>query len=406
MSTFIPEEKMVNNLPKLAIIVSHPIQYYAPFFRLLSVNVNLKVFYTLGDAEQYDAGFKQQVRWDLPLLEGYDYEFLSNTSAQPGSHHRNGIVNPDLIAHITNFEPRAILIYGWAYHSHLQAMKHFKGKLPVWFRGDSTLLDLQPLYRKILRKIYLRSVYKNVDHAFYVGTNNYQYFKAAGLQDRQLTFSPHAVDNERFSTDRSIEAQNLRTQLQIPSSAILILFAGKFETKKSPLLLLDAFLQLKNRNAHLLFVGNGDLEESLKFKVQSLKSEVRSANVGSGPSIVNPIHFMDFQNQTQMPVLYQACDLFCLPSGGPAETWGLAVNEAMAAGRAALVSNRVGCAVDLVYDRENGAVFNAGDVADLLEKLSILCRSKSLLQEMGKKSKEKIAQWSFENQVKAFLSAF
>ncbi|MNI79776.1 UDP-D-galactose:(glucosyl)lipopolysaccharide-1,6-D-galactosyltransferase [compost metagenome] len=117
------------------------------------------------------------------------------------------------------------------------------------------------------------------------------------------------------------------------------------------------------------------------------------------------IHFLDFQNQTAMPVVYQACDLFCLPSQGPGETWGLAVNEAMAAGKAVLVSDKVGCAADLVKPMINGAIFKSGDLADLKQKLKTLTENKTKLAQMGLASHQIIQDWSFEKQVKAIVNS-
>ena len=70
---------------------------------------------------------------------------------------------------------------------------------------------------------------------------------------------------------------------------------------------------------------------------------------------------MDFQNQSEMPKVYHSCDVLVLPSQGPGETWGLAVNEAMASGKAVLVSDKCGCYPDLVQDNINGFVFKSND---------------------------------------------
>ncbi len=51
--------------------------------------------------------------------------------------------------------------------------------------------------------------------------------------------------------------------------------------------------------------------------------------------------------------------LYYLP--GPGETWGLAVNEAMACSRAVLVSDKCGCYPDLIQDNINGFVFKSDD---------------------------------------------
>lgn len=370
-------------MKRLAIVTTHPIQYYAPVFKLLHErdNIVIKVFYTWGERalDKYDPGFDKKITWDIPLLDGYPYEWVLNTSSDPGTHHFRGIVNPELMDQIEAWEPNSVLFFGWAYHGHLKAIRYFKNKVPVLFRGDSTLLDGTSGIKEILKSIYLKWVYKHIDQAFYVGTNNKAYFKKFGLKESQLCFAPHAIDNDRFAADRRSDAIALREKFGIAENEILILFAGKLEDKKSPVLLLNAFLALKPSKTHLLFIGNGALEKDLK-------AIARGA--------VN-IHFMDFQNQQAMPAAYQAADLFCLPSKGPGETWGLAVNEAMACGKAILVSDKVGCAVDLVQENYNGAIFQNENLEDLAAKLNKLLNSKNGLHKYGENSKIIIRNWSF-----------
>lgn len=368
---------------KLAIVTTHPIQYYAPVFKLLHERgkISIMVYYTWGEKSKvkYDPGFRATVEWDIPLTEGYPFIWVENTSADPGTHHYRGITNPDLIDEITKWQPDAVLVFGWAWQSHLRCIRHFKGRLPVYFRGDSTLLDETGGIKSIIKSLFLRWVYKDIDHAFYTGANNKAYFKKYGLKNEQLSYAPHAVDNERFALDKKEEAAAVRGELQIGNDDILVLFAGKFEPKKSPRVLLDAFLSMEKPNIHLLFVGNGNLEADLKLKAKDSKN----------------VHFMDFQNQSRMPVIYQACDLFCLPSKGPGETWGLAVNEAMACSKAVLVSDKVGCAVDLVKTGYNGDIFKSGNLDSLTGCLNHLTQSKNKLIEMGKNAAAQIKDWSF-----------
>lgn len=397
-------------IKKLAIITTHPIQYYAPVFQLMAKELDLKVFYTWGKASvnKFDTGFKKQVEWDLPLLEGYDSKFVENISKDQGTHHFYGIVNPHLIDTLQSYKPDAILVYGWAWKSHLKTIRYFKGKIPIYFRGDSTLLNHQSGLRSILKKIFLQWVYRHIELAFYVGKQNKAYFKKYGFLEKQLVFAPHAIDNERFEENRRVDAVSLRAKLGINPHEVLIVFAGKFDPVKNPELLLDAFIDLDLKNTHLLIVGNGVLEEALKGKVGPF-DYVQDDNGGSlelgveswEKKVKRRIHFMDFQNQTAMPVVYQACDLFCLPS--LSETWGLAVNEAMAAGKAVLVSNKVGCAADLVKAGVNGAVFRSGDLADLKQKLNALTENKDKLAQMGLASQQIIKDWSFEKQVKVIV---
>ena len=419
-------------MKKLLIVITHPIQYYVPVFQLLAKSCDLKVLYTWeekGNGEKYDPGFNRKIEWDLSLLEGYNYEFLINTAKIPGSHHFCGIINPEIGLKIIEFKPSAILVYGWAYASHLKVLRQFKGKIPIWFRGDSTLLDSKKDLKNKVRNIFLRWVYHHIDLAFFVGTANKNYFKSFGLNTDQLIYAPHTVDNDRFANDKTNEAKLLRTSLSIHHEDILILFAGKLETKKNPELLLQAFIEMitesdgqsrelsaKNKDystrnndnlqpqvlsaeaektypekqkLHLLFVGNGLLE--LKLKEYAKNASEKN------------IHFLDFKNQSEMPSIYQAADLFCLPSKGPGETWGLAINEAMAANCAILTSDKVGSSIDLVKDCVNGYVFNAGSLNQLKTMLNKLM-NKKLLKDMGLKSGKIISNFKIETQVNALLS--
>ena len=369
--------------PRLAIVSTHPIQYYAPFFRQLSARegLDVRVFYgwegpSTGD---YDPGFDEEVTWDIPLLDGYPHTFLENESSDPGTHHFRGIVTPDLVPSIEDWGPDAVLVYGWNYWSHLAALRHFHGRVPVLFRGDSTLLDETPGPRQWARRLVLRWVYRHVDRALYVGQNSRAYFEAHGLSDDQLTWVPHAVENARFADapDAEAKAQAWREETGIPDDAPVVLFAGKLGEKKAPDVLLDAFLHLENEEAHLAVVGSGPMEEALRDEA---KDHPRA-------------HFLGFQNQSRMPVVYRLGDVFVLPSRGPGETWGLAVNEAMACGRPVVVTEKVGCAPDLVDDA-NGRVVPPEEAGALADALDELLADRDRLRALGRRSAERIRYWS------------
>ncbi|MCD6661281.1 MAG: glycosyltransferase family 4 protein [Lentimicrobium sp.] len=377
---------------KLAIVSSHPIQYNAPMFRLLAKSsvVEPRIFYTWSQSNQtlFDKDFGREIKWDIPLLDGYDYEFTENISANPGPGSYKGIDCPGLNKSIKKWGADALLVFGWNYKAHLGAMRHFKGKIPVYFRGDSTLLDETGGWKQQLRRLVLKWVYHYADGAFYVGQNNKQYFLKHGFKEHQLTFAPHAIDIERFSTavneDKNI-AENFRKDLGIQADDQVMLFVGKFEPKKNPLLLLDAFISLSLKNCHLVFTGNGQLEAEMKERSKGNSN----------------IHFMPFQNQSMMPHVYQMADVVALPSQGPGETWGLVVNEAMACSKAVLVSNKTGCAVDLVKNGDNGYIFGSGSYESCKNAINNIMAGKQQTLEMGKKSFEIIQAWSFQEIVAA-----
>ncbi len=379
-------------MKKIAIVTTHPIQYYAPLFKLLSKEreFNVKVFYTWSQSQsaKYDPGFGKTIEWDIPLLNGYSFEFVENISKDPGTHHYNGIINPQLVEKIENFGAEAVLIVGWSFDSHFKVMKYFKGKIPVIFRGDSHLLDPIGKIKNLIRKISLRYIYSFVDYALYVGKNNKDYFQFCGLKENQLVYAPHAIDNDRFEDTNGqfkLKACEWRKNLGIPDDGIVFLFAGKFEPKKRPDLLIDSFIKANATNSYLVLMGNGELEKELLKLSEGYEKR---------------IYFLPFQNQSIMPIAYRMGNVFCLPSQGPGETWGLAVNEAMVCGLPVLVSDKVGCAADLIEQGENGFIVKSNDGNDLVNKMKIMC-NEQIVSEMGKKSQEKIKNWNLNSVVQS-----
>lgn len=374
---------------KLAIITTHPIQYNAPLFKLLADRgkILLKVFYTWSQASEkvQDKGFGREIKWDIPLLNGYEYEFVVNTAKRPGNKNFYGIVTPGLKRAIEAYQPDAVLIYGWNFKGHYDAMRSFKGKVPVWFRGDSHLLNDQSDLKTMLRRIALRWIYRYIDKAFYVGINNKAYFLAHGLGERQLVYAPHAVDLARFvdGPERMYKqkAMEWRQELGYSPGDIVILFAGKFESIKNPKLLIKIFNDFlkEEGNKKLLMVGNGVLEDELKALAKGNEN----------------IQFLPFQNQSQMPLLYRLGDIFCLPS--KSETWGLAVNEALACGAAVIVSEKVGCAADLVPDENIGWRFTLDETDKLIDVIKSI-RPEQVKDEVSKSRRQEfIQQWSYDS---------
>ena len=371
-------------MKKLAIISTHPIQYNAPLFKLLNKrgHIVIKVFYTWSQSAsgtKFDPGFKRHVEWDIPLLDGYDHTFVNNIASSPGSHHYKGVNNPTLINEIKEWGANALLVYGWNLKSHWAAMLFFYKKIPVFFRGDSTLLDEKIGVKQLFRRLVLKYIYSFIDKALYVGIANKAYFKAVGLEEKQLVFMPHAIDNRRFALNYKYECEAilLKNKLGIEKGALTFLFAGKLDDNKNVALLIRAFIGINTKDHFLLIVGNGVKEKELK------KMSKHHTN----------IIFLNFQNQQNMPAIYAAADVFVLPS--KSETWGLSINEAMAAEKPIIASNTIGATFDLVVNNENGFTFKSGDVTHLQKTLEHFINDVNAVSLMGKVSLEMIQKYSY-----------
>lgn len=349
---------------RLAFIVSHPIQYYAPLYQLLAQreDLTIKVFFTWHDARMAvpDSGFKRAIAWDIPLTVGYDFELVPNVAADTGTHHFMGLRNPTLVKRVLAWRPDAVHITGWAWASHLSALRAFhRLGVPTIFRGDSHLLDAEqigPRWR--LKHGILRRVFGWPTCCFYVGQANLAYYQAFGVPPARLVACPHSIDVARFAEPDATyerEARAWRRSLGIADDACVLLFAGKLESKKRPIYLMQTVLACANPALVLVVVGNGLLEEDVAALAAAHPARFR---------------LLPFQNQSRMPLVYRLGDLFILPSAW-GETWGLAVNEALACGRPVLVSDRVGCAADVIQSANDpcGAVFPWGDQLALVAVL-------------------------------------
>lgn len=385
-------------MTRIAIVTTHPIQYNAPLFARLAAEPGFEVmvFYTWSQSSagnNYDPDFRRTIEWDIPLLEGYSFCFVDNVAPRPGSDHFRGIDNPTLIREIEAWKPDALIIYGWAFRSHLACLRHFKGRVPILFRGDSTLLDEKSGLKKWLRRIFLTWVYRHVDIGLCVGVHNRAYYLAHGLRPDQLVNAPHAIDNDRFAADdlQRIEAARVRRRvLGISDQDHVLMFVGKLEAKKDPDFLLRVEQHIDDPTFHLVFVGNGQLETALKRNSSGRRR----------------IHFLGFQNQQTMPEIYRMADVLVLPSRWN-ETWGLAVNEAMACGRPVLVSDRVGCAPDLVVQGETGWIFSTEGNAesDVAVWMQLAVDQPDTLADMGRQGQERIKAYSILKLVESIHQA-
>jgi glycosyltransferase involved in cell wall biosynthesis len=143
-------------------------------------------------------------------------------------------------------------------------------------------------------------------------------------------------------------------------------------------LLLAAFTRCA-QPGHLVFVGNGELEGELRARARGRAD----------------VHFLPFQNQQAMPALYRVGDVFALPSRGPGETWGLALNEAMAARRPVIAGSKVGGARDLITAGVNGWTFQSADLEQLTAVVAkALSGTEAALGAMGAAAELESARWS------------
>ena len=316
--------------------------------------------------QQAAAGFGVPFDWDIELASGYDGGFLVNRARRPGVARFMGTHTPEIGAIIARERFDAFIVMGWHLRSYWQAIQACRRyRLPVLIRGDSQLTTARGLLKSLAKTFSHRWIVGQFDALLYVGKRNRNYLRHYGAADDRLFFSPQIVDNAWFA-ERSRLAKaavpELRARLGIGIDERVVLFAGKLIPKKRPLELARALTLLVRDGCptRLVVAGSGPLRDPLVRTAEELG--VRVELVG-------------FQNQTQMPQWYGLADLLVLPSDG-GETWGLVVNEAMACGTPAVVSDAVGCGPDLIEPGTTGATFPLGDIAALAEAVRTMVHRK------------------------------
>jgi glycosyltransferase involved in cell wall biosynthesis len=392
----------MNGSYRVACLVSHPIQYQAPLFRYLAARpgIDLTVFFLsdLSVRAYRDAGFGVNVKWDVPLLDGYRHEFLPRVGSGSGlSFWRPWTFG--LRARLRRAHFDALWVHGYAHRGCLAGIAAAKSLgIPVMLRGESNLLSETDDALKLgVKRIAIPALLRTIDATLAIGKLNRDYYLHYGVATSRIFPMPYAVDNEFFRTaaERALpHREALRTELGLNSARAVILFASKMQPHKRAGDLLEAYARLSSDGlaepaAYLVFAGDGEERAHLERRARDLKWD--------------SIRFIGFKNQSELPALYDLCDVFVLPS--QREPWGLVVNEAMNAGKPIVLSDRVGAGPDLVEDGINGFVYPAGDVAALANRLRHLIENPEPRAAMGVRSLEKIARLDFAADRDGLLAA-
>lgn len=379
---------------KVFIIATHPIQYQVPWFRMLAARkeISLKVFYAiLPDQQQQGGGFGIPFSWDIPMLEGYEWQALPNSVRSPSLHGFFGSSTPAILSIFRRERPDAVIITGWQSLPLLQALwACIRLGIPSIVRGESNAMRSRPWRVRLLHRILLFRF-----RAFLtIGEANRKFYLRYGVPVEKMFRCNYFVDNQWFRKRRECVIEDrdaIRDGWGIEESGLCFLYAGKLIHKKRVFDLLRA-LDIacgEREKLHLLIVGTGELMDSARQYATANKL---------------PVTFAGFLNQTEIAKAYAAADCIVLPSDY-GETWGLVVNEAMACGLPAIVSDRVGCGPDLVENGVTGYVFPFGDIKALAGRLVEIAADNGKRLQMGINASEKINEYSVEKAVEGTLKA-
>ena len=379
---------------------THPVQYSAPIFRHLAEHPQLEIqvaYCSMQGAEpRLDPGFGIDVKWDVPLLDGYAWVSLPNRSPVPKADSFFGLVNPEIWGLISGGKFDAVVLFtGYVRASFWIALAAAKWKrVPVFFGTDAH--ELAPRDHKDwkvwVKKWLWPRLFGLADGVLAPSSGTAALMRSLGIPEDRIAVTPYCVDNDWWiEKSAKVDRRAVRARWDVPDDALIVLFCAKLQPWKRPQDLLRAFAQVVDFNAYLVFAGEGPLRSDLESESRSL-------------GITDKVRFLGFVNQTGLPETYTASDIFVLPSEH--EPFGVVVNEAMLCLCPVIVSDRVGAGFDLVRDAETGFVFAMGDVMGLAAVLKRALSDRRRLRQMGEASRSRMAHWSPPDNVAAFVQLF
>ena len=314
--------------------------------------------------EQQGVGFGEPFEWDVTVTDGHAHRILQPPAdgRRFDSESFRGADVGSVADAIAETRPDVVVVPGWHSSFYLRAIAACRRRgIPVLYRGDSNLVAGPAGVRRPLWALRTRMALRMFDGYLSVGTRSREYLRHFGVPEPLIFDSPHAIDLSALSTlaangeSRSV----MRRWLGASDGDFLVVFAGKFTAVKRASDLIAAAAQM-GPEVSLAMVGNGPLMKETRAAAQRLG--VRATWCG-------------FVNQSTMPSILAAADCLALPS--QSETWGFVVSEALACGTPSVVSDRVGCAPDLIHDGVSGVVHEAGDVGSLVRALSRVREAKA-----------------------------
>lgn len=279
--------------------------------------------------------------------------------------------------------PAAICVSGWSAPEGLAALEWcLDRRVPGILMSESQAGDYR---RHPLKEAVKRRLVRLGSAGLVGGTRHADYLAALGMPRHRIFPGYDVVDNDHFAQGAEAARREpaARSRLQLPRHFFLA--SARFVPKKNLPRLLEAFSRYRSLATQpwdLVLLGDGPLQ-----------GEVRSTIARLG--LETAVSLRGFKQYIELPSYYGLAVAFVHPS--TTEQWGLVVNEAMAAGLPVLVSDRCGCAPDLVQDGRNGFSFDPYDTEELARlMLRLTGMSETQRADMGKASLEIIGRWTPE----------
>ena len=369
----------------------------APLLRRMAQHpqLDLQVAYcTLrGVHAAHDPDFDTTVKWDIPRLDGYSWQEVPNRGS--GTESFWGLRNPGLSTLIQTGKFDAVLCY-LGYRCASFWISYFasrrSGAAFIFGTDASSLIPRSGGgWKVLLKRAYWPKLFSLADQVIVPSTATRDLMLSLRIPPERITLTPYSVDNDWWmAQSEKVDRSAVRAGWGASPQTSVILFCAKLQPWKRPLDLLRAFAKANLSDALLVYAGEG-------AQRQELEREAKTLGVGEH------VRFLGFKNQSELPAVYTASDLMVLPS--EYEPFAVVVNEAFCCGCPVVASDRVGSARDLIAPVDPGLIYPCGDIAALSILLVTLCRDGGRLRDLGRAARNRMASWSFEENVTGTVAA-
>lgn len=388
---------MANRRYRVLFISTHAVQYASPVFREMAQHPRLEIHVAYCSLQGVEGGmdkdFGREVKWDVPLLDGYPWVHVPNRSLRPGLGRYFGLVNTGLWRMIRKGHYDAVVLYtGYRCASFWIALAAAKATgTAAIFGADATSIQMRSGSRWKLwfKPFVLSRIFHRADATFGTSAAGKEFLKSLGLPDERIGIVPLVVDNDWWlARAAEVDRAGVRRGWGVPERAGVILFCAKLQPWKRPQDLLRAFARAGIEGSHLVFAGDGSLAGALEQEAEKL-------------GVRDRVHFLGFQNQSQLPAVYRSVDLFVLPS--EYDPCPVVVCEAMLCGVPTVISDEIRGRREQIDEGKTGYIFPCGDVDALAGILRCALADPERLAAMGTAARRKMDAFSPRTNVRDFV---
>ncbi len=344
-------------------------------------DIELKVFFVAenGAKGYFDAQFDREVKWDVPLLEGYEFEFLT-----PGkildNYSFNAVDAGNTAERLKSFSPDFVWVNGYAHKVVWRALWALRNQSKFIVNSDSNLQDGRTWWRRTIKRLSLKVFYRLMHACISCSPKNHAYLAHYSVPLSKIVQSVMPVDIQflqaQVNPNVASKAAALKANLGIPSAHRILLFAGKLIPHKRPqdvLGLLTVLQSLGYEDVHVVMVGSGSMSDKLVEMSVKQKLERR-------------VHFVGFVNQSELATYFTMSDLLIFPS--EKEPYGVIATETLPFGLPILAADNIGAVGSAILEDRNALLYSCADVEQMGRQADRILADVVLYRRLSQYSKD------------------